>query len=279
MRLIFGLFLLLGLGLAGYAVKTASGRFQQYQSALTSTQNQIIDVTDVYVVKRQLRYGDILTEDDVRPVKWPADAVPAGAFPTMEAIFPPDAVGNRTVLRVMERDEPILVAKVTQPGENAGLASALTPGMRAFTLQVNVNTGVSGFLRPGDRVDVYWTGGRDQGGVTRLIHANLPLIAIDQETDEERSSPTIARNITVEGPPAIVAKLTQAQATGQLTLALVGVRDETESETVQATLDEILGPRDRPAPEVKQQTCTIRTRKGAELVLIPIRCPPQDNAG
>ncbi|MCK0169298.1 Flp pilus assembly protein CpaB [Jannaschia sp. S6380] len=270
MRLIFGLLLLVGLGLAGFAVKTASGRFSQYQDALARTQEAVVPVKDVYVVTRQLRYGDVLQPEDVRAVKWPADALPIGTFDSMEKIFPPEREGERTVLRVMERDEPVLLVKVTQPGADAGLAAALTPGMRAFALQVDVNSGVSGFLRPGDRVDVYWTGNREQGGVTRLIHANLPLIAIDQQTDEERNSPTIARNVTVEATPTVVAKLAQAQATGRLTLALVGVRDETESAQVQATLDQILGPKET----VEQaRTCTIRTRKGAELVLIPIPCP------
>ena len=48
--------------------------------------------------------------------------------------------------------------KVTDPGEEAGVTSQLEPGMRAFALRVDVASGVSGFLRPGDRVDIYWTG-------------------------------------------------------------------------------------------------------------------------
>ncbi|WP_179379192.1 Flp pilus assembly protein CpaB [Jannaschia marina] len=275
MRLIFGLLLLVGLGLAGFAVNTAKGRFDQYQNALARTQEAVVPVRDVFVVKRPMRYGDVLTPDDVRAVAWPADAVPAGAFDTLDAIFPSEEEGNRTVLRAMERDEPVLLVKVTRPGQEAGIAAALTPGMRAFTLQVNVNSGVSGFLRPGDRVDVYWTGGGGQGGVTRLIHANLPLIAIDQQTDTERNAPTIARNITVEVTPAVVAKLAQAQATGRLTLALVGVRDESESEAVEATLAEILGPQEE-APVVEQErTCSVRTRRGAEVVRMPVPCPEQ----
>ena len=273
MRLIFGLLLLLGLGLAGFAVNTAKGRFDQYQAALTQTRSAIVPVREVFVVTKQLRYGDILQPSDVRAISWPADAIPAGAFETLDAIFPPGDEGQRTVLRVMERDEPLLLAKVTQPGQDAGIAAALTKGMRAFTLRVDVNSGVSGFLRPGDRVDVYWTGGSAAGGVTRLIHANLPLIAIDQQTDEQRNSPTIARNITVEVTPAEVAKLAQAQATGNLTLALVGVRDDTRSEPVEATLDQILGPKETAPVVEAARTCSVRTRKGSEVVLIQIPCP------
>ncbi|WGH79330.1 Flp pilus assembly protein CpaB [Jannaschia ovalis] len=272
MRLIFGLVLLAGLGLAGFAIHTAQERFSQYKNALASTQQQIITTTDVFVVRRQLRYGDPLRQNDVRPVAWPADAVPLGAFTKLEDIFPEGEDAIRTVLRVMERDEPLLAVKVTRPGEEAGVAASLTAGMRAFTLQTDVNSGVSGFLRPGDRVDVYWTGSGAQGGVTRLIHANLPLIAIDQITDEERNAPTIARNITVEASPDVVAKLAQAQATGRLSLALVGVSDESESASVEATLDQILGPQETAQ---RQDVCTVRTRKGSEVVLIPVPCPEE----
>ncbi|UWQ17529.1 Flp pilus assembly protein CpaB [Jannaschia sp. M317] len=270
MRLIFGLVLLAGLALAGFAIHTAQGRFNQYKSALASTQQSIVPTKDVFVVRRQLKYGDQLRRTDVRAIQWPATSVPVGTFASMDEIFPPEDDGSRTVLRLMERDEPLLRAKVTNPGQGAGIAATLTPGMRAFTLSVDVNSGVSGFLRPGDRVDVYWTGGGGEGGVTKLIEANMPLIAIDQQTDEQRNNPTIARNVTVEARPEIVAKLAQAQATGSLSLALVGVQDQTESASVHATLREVLGAEETAE---RRQTCTVRTRKGAEVVLIPVPCP------
>ena len=273
MRVIFAILLLAGLGLAGFAVHTAKGRFDLYQNALDQSQQKIVPVQDVFVVTKQMRYGDILQPEDVQAVSWPASNVPAGALTSMDAIFPPGNEGRRTVLRVMERDEPILLVKVTDPGADAGLAAALTPGMRAFTLQVDVNSGVSGFLRPGDRVDVYWTGGGGQGGLTRLIHANLPLIAVDQQTDEERSNPTIARNVTVEASPEVVAKLAQGQATGRLTLALVGVRDDSESAPVQATLEQIVGPKEVVEQEAAPKVCSVRERKGSEVVLTETPCP------
>ena len=263
MRLIFGLLLLVGLGLAGFAINTAKGRFEAYDAALNETKSQVVEVQDVFVVNKQLRYGDELTPDDVEVVPWPAAALPPGSFGTLEEIFPENADGPRTVLRVMERFEPVLAVKVTSPGEAAGLAATLTPGMRAFTLQVDVNSGVSGFLRPGDRVDVYWTGnGGEQGGITRLIHANLPLIAVDQQTDEERNNPTIARNVTVEAPPFVIAKLAQAQATGRLTMALVGVSDDSEAETVEVNTRDVLGG---PQQVEQQERCVTTVRKAGAL--------------
>ncbi len=271
MRLVFGLVLLIGIGIAGFAVSVAKDRFDQYQAALAEQQDAILPTTEIYVVNRQIRYGEVLTPNDVRLIRWPADHVPFGAFTSQEQLFP-EGGELRTVLRLVERDEPLLVAKVTNPGEDAGVASRLEDGMRALALRVDVVSGVSGFLRPGDRVDVYWTGaGRDGQSITRLIRSNVQIIAIDQIDDEDRNNPTIARTITVSAPPEEIAALTQAQATGSLTLALVGVGDETTSDEVEVSTDELLG---EVVVEVEEgpRICTVRNRRGAEVVVTQVPC-------
>jgi len=274
MRLVFGLVLLIGIGLAGFAVKVAMERFNQYQVALAQQREAIIETTPVFVVNRQLRYGERLSPDDVQAVRWPADFVPFGAFTSLEEIFPPDNSSPRTVLRVMEQHEPLLAAKVTAPGEDAGVASRLEQGTQAFTLQIDVVAGVSGFLRPGDRVDVYWTGtGRGGDSVTRLIRSGLEIVALDQTADTDRNNPILARTITFAARPTDIAALTQAQASGRLTLALVGLNDENASETVEVSMDELLGAREEvaAAPE-GPRICTVRHRRGADVVEMQVPC-------
>ncbi|NKX44192.1 Flp pilus assembly protein CpaB [Roseicyclus persicicus] len=274
MRLVFGLVLILGVGLAGFAVKVAMERFEQYQAALAQQQTAIVPTTQVFVVTRQLRYGERLTPADVQAVRWPADFVPFGAFTEADAIFPPGEEGSRTVLRTMEQHEPLLISKVTGPGEDAGVASRLEAGTRAFTLQIDVIAGVSGFLRPGDRVDVYWTGtGRNGESVTRLLRSSLQIMALDQTADEERNNPIIARTITFAAQPEDIAALTQAQAAGRLTLALVGLNDETEIEPVEVSRDALLGAREEVAEAVEgPRICTVRQRNGADVVVVQVPC-------
>lgn len=275
MRAVFALVLILGVGLAGFAVKIAMERFEQYQTALDSQRNAIVPTTDVYVATRALRYGERLSTEDVRAIRWPADHVPFGAFTALEDIFPEGDDGLRTVLRTMELDEPLLLAKVTAPGEDAGVASRLEPGARAFALRIDVTSGVSGFLRPGDRVDVYWTGtGRDGDSVTRLIRSNVQILAIDQITDEQRNNPIIGRNMTIAAQPQEIAALTQAQASGTLTLALVGVGDETTTtEEIEVSRDSIIG-QEREVAEVVEgpRICTVRHRRGADVVTQQVPC-------
>lgn len=266
----------MGVALAGGAMFMAKDRIAQYQTVLARQAHALdnrVEVTEVFVANRKIRYGEPLSRSDVRPIAWPASALPRGAFTDVEQLFAEDAEDQRYVLRVIERDEPILAVKVTEPGQEAGVAARLSKGMRAFAITVDVASGVSGFLSPGDRVDVYWTGNGEDSSVTRLIQANVKLIAVDQNDDEDNGRPTIARTVTVEAQPEKVAMLAQAQATGRLALSLVGVRDDTVAAEIEVDRNAILGVEDQPqqvaeAPKV----CVIRTRKGAEVVNIPIPC-------
>ena len=273
MRLIFILVLFVGIGLAGFAVSVAKDRFDQYQAALAEQSEAIVPTTEVIIVTRQVRYGEFLRPADVQAIRWPASHVPFGAFTSMDMLFPEDMTEPRMVLRTMERSEPVLLSKVTAPGEDAGVASRLEEGMRALALRVDVSSGVSGFLRPGDRVDVYWTGtGRENDRITRLIRPNVQIIAIDQIADEDRNNPMVARTITVTAAPGDIAALTQAQASGQLTLALVGVRDSTRADEVEVSTDALLGAPEVAAAEAGPRICTVRNRRGAEVVVMQVPC-------
>ena len=281
MRLVFGLVLMAGIGLAGFAVYMAQSYVEQTQAQLAAeraARPPVIETVDVFIARGTLRYGQRLNETDVRTVAWPRASLPEGVFTDRSVLFPPDAPGPRTILRAMEPNEPVMALKVTEPGENAGVTSQLSRGMRAFTIQVNVTTGVAGFLRPTDRVDVFWTGRGASGEITRLIESGVRVIAIDQSADQDRTDrAVIARNVTVEATPTQIAALAQAQSTGRLSLALVGVEDDVKSEAVEIDQRRLLGipEPEAPAPQIVQerpQVCTVRTRRGNEMVEIPIPC-------
>ncbi|WP_170465533.1 Flp pilus assembly protein CpaB [Ruegeria arenilitoris] len=287
MRAVFGLVLIVGVALAGGAVYLAQDYIQQTQAELErerrATQEALANVktistVDVFVVNRALKYGERLTQEDVRSVEWPQDAIPEGTFSDAAVLFPEDAQGDRFVLRAMEKDEALLEVKITKPGEAAGLTSRLGKGMRAFAISVDVASGVSGFLRPGDSVDVYWTGSINAGGrageITRLIQTNIELIAVDQTTGSDVTGATIARTVTVAATPEQIAALAQARNTGRLSLALVGLADETVASAIEVDQRKLLGIKEvAPAPApVQERICTVNTRRGGEIVKTQIPC-------
>ena len=287
MRLVFALVLLLGLGLAGFAVYMAQNYMAQIQAErdmLIAVQAQAPELVDVVVAKRPMQYGERITRDDLQTIKWPKASLPAGVFHMVAA--PADAPANapavfaanearpRAALRSFEPFEPILASKVTQPGVDAGITSNLSPGKRALAIKVDVTTGVSGFLRPDDRVDVYWTGQAKGREVTKLIQPGVRLIAIDQNADADRSEETlIARTVTVEATAQEIAALAQAQSTGRLTLSLVGSDDTTLSEAVEINQELLLGIKEEQVVVVEEeQICTVRTNRGGQVVEVEIPC-------
>jgi pilus assembly protein CpaB len=276
MRLLFGLVLIVGIGLAGFAAYLAKNRIGEYQATLAEQQAKLasnVPLEPVFVLNRRVSYGEQITKKDVRIVAWPENAIPNGAFQEGPVLFP-ETGELRTALRVMEKDEALMAMKVTEPGEDAGVSSRLAKGMRAFALRVDVSTGVSGFLRPGDLVDVYWTGKAKGRQMTTLIQTNLQLLAVDQIADGDRNAPTIARTVTVMASPERVAALAQAQSTGRLTLSLVGAGDDTELASIEVGQNELLGIEQQVIVEQEaEKVCTVRTRRGQEVVTIPVQCP------
>jgi len=285
MRIVFALVLFLGISIAGGAVYVASQQFNANQAKINELSKRItknVELVKIYVAAKDLTYGQVLTPEDVKQVEWPKDSLPETAFSEAVILFGDAAEEDkRIVIRTVDAGEILLSTKVTKIGEDAGVASRLEKGMRAFTLRVDVASGVSGFLRPGDRIDIYWTGdvstttdrGRHSEKVTRLIMDGIKLIAIDQSASESNMPAAVAKTVTVAVSPQTVASLVQAQATGNLLLSLRGVNDETKSDAIEVTQNQLLGRTEQVQQKaVAEKICTIRTRKGSEVIEVPIAC-------
>ncbi len=265
----------IGVALAGFGVYMAQSYIAQTQAAIAAAQAQrdnqpTIETREVLVAARALRYGEPITEEAVRAVPWPANALPPDVFHDMSA-FLPDAGRPRVALRAIEPMEPLMRVKVSEPGQSAGIAARLSPGMRAFTIRINSSSGISGSLRPSNLVDIYWTGRGSDGEVTRLLGSNVRIIALDENADQDRDFTGVPRSVTIEGSPETVATLAQGQSTGRLSLSLVGLDDATDLSTFEVDRRSLLGVGPEAAP-AQEERCTIRTRRGNEVVLIEIPC-------
>ena len=277
MRMIFALVLAVGVALAGAAVYMAQGYISQTQTALNKEREiraKTGPLVEVFVVNKDKAYGDKLKPEDVQVVYLQENALPEGVFRDKAVLFPEESKDKlRYVTRDMAKFEPLLAAKLTEPGESAGLTGDLAQGMRAFAIKVEA----ADFLQPSDRVDIYWTGTSEDGNseVTRLIGSSVQVISVNRSEGDGLADGVIAkRTITVAADPQEVAVLAQGQATGKLVMSLVGLGDTTESAMVEVDRNALLGVTDAlPAPEVvAEKVCTIKTRKGADVVEMQIPC-------
>jgi pilus assembly protein CpaB len=283
MRGVFGLVLAAGVALAGGAVYLAQGYIAQTEAALAAEQQARAltgPLVEVFVVNKPKLYGEPLTKEDVQVVWMQEQFLPTAIFRATplegeQPLFPENIEDPRYILRQMEAGEAILAVKVTEPGQPAGLTGQLAAGMRAFAINVDVSSGVSGFLQPGDRVDIYWTGVSDTTGseFTKLIESAVSIVAVDQLANERSSSATIARTVTVSATPEQVGRLAQAQATGKLALALVGNNDAVASGPVNVDGTDLSGETAQVVIQEEQaEVCTIKTRKGDTIIETPIPC-------
>ncbi|QHQ37233.1 Flp pilus assembly protein CpaB [Algicella marina] len=279
MRIVFALVFLFGIGIAGFAAYLAMEQFKGLQAQnrmLNAKAAKVVETTSVILAKTQLRYGQELRREHAYEVSFPKDAVPENAFTSMEELFgPEDDTPPRAVLRTVDPGEIISDRKVTRFGQDAGVSSMLNKGMRAFTIRVDVLTGVSGFLQPGDRVDVFWSGEQRGRPVTKLLMEDVDIIAIDQSADEDANRPTVARTVTVEVTPLIVATLAQAQASGRLSLALRGAEEEQiMGELLEVTQESMLGLQEEEVvEEVEEEKCFNTIRRELQVTRIEVPCP------
>jgi len=201
-----------------------------YFSGVETRQQRIAQeqkLTRIVVASRPLQFGEPLTEQNLHMANFPANSVPDGAFRSI-----PDAMRNgRVALRPIVPNEAILADKVSGADGRAVLAANLDPGMRAVAIPVSSTSGVAGFVRPGDVVDVLLTrripgGEGDENMMTDVILDRVQVLAIDQVASEKETKPKVGKNAVLSVDLLGAQKLALAEKLGTLSLALRNVQGE-----------------------------------------------------
>jgi pilus assembly protein CpaB len=185
----------------------------------------------VLVAQRALPPGTIITADALSFQPWPADMVKDAYFIEGEADMA-KLIG--TVVRfAVTAGEPVTQGALVSPKDRGFLAAALTPGMRAITVPVSIQSGVAGFIFPGDRVDMMLTQGVSGADstlqVSETILRNLRVLATDQVTSQVvvdgQMQPRVSTTVTLEVTPRIAEKVTVAQTLGTISFSLRPLAD------------------------------------------------------
>ncbi|MDE2561343.1 MAG: Flp pilus assembly protein CpaB [Sphingomonadales bacterium] len=180
----------------------------------------------IVVANQSLAFGDPITTQNVHFANWPADSVPQGAFTSLE-----DATKSRVALRPIVPGEPVLASKVSGADGRATLSANLPNGKVAYTIPISAVTGVGGFVRPGDIVDVLLTrsiqsGVGEAAKISSVILQSVPVLGIDQVADDNATKPAVGKTATLELFPQDAQKLAVAMEMGSISLALRNVADQ-----------------------------------------------------
>lgn len=195
------------------------------------------------VAAKDLAVGTVVTDEDIRVVSWPGDAVPPGLI-----LLPADVVG-RGVLAGMRLNEPFLETKLAPRGKGGGLPVIITEGMRALSVRVDDVVGVAGFVVPGTRVDVLLTLTSQPASepTTKAILQNLETLAAGQSIQvDAEGRPQQVPVVTLLVTPEQAETLTLASAQGRIQLTLRNAIDTLPIRTNGVRVGTLLGP-GRPA--------------------------------
>lgn len=265
MRLKLVVALSLAIVCAGSAVYLTNAWFQaQFDAMRTAEVVQPAPATSnkrIVVAAKALAYGAKLTPAVLKEIDWQSDALPQGSFLSTADLMSGD--GARLVLTPMAANEPVLINKITGPGQSASLSAMLEEGYKAVTVRVDDVLGVAGLVTTGDRVDVLWT--RVQNSSTRadqtyneVLLRGVRVLALDQAVEDGEkvagSRSGFAKAVTLEVATMQAQKVALAASTGKLFLALQSVGADNSDKTRRITLSDLSvrlkSKRTKPANQV-----------------------------
>ena len=203
----------------------------QAQLAANKPEPVKVETAKVLVARDDMPAGTFLKEDNVRWADWPKDGVAATYF--VEKDTTTEDMNGAVVRTGLTAGEPLTAGRIVRPGDRGFLAAVLRPGMRAISVPINATTGISGFIFPGDFVDLLLTQSLKRGQTTRhaseTVLREVRVLAVDQRVSDQEGKPAIAKTATLEVTPKQAEEIAVVMEIGRLSLALRSLPQETEA--------------------------------------------------
>jgi len=222
---------------------------------------QGVELVDVVAASRDIAPGTSLVATDFVVARVEPKAAASIAFRDPSLLV--DRVAKVGIVPGQILIEPMLAPV----GAQAGLQGIIRNGFRAITIEVNEFTGLSGFLKPGNRIDLLGrvpaTNG--QGQMTVTVVQNIEILATgDRLVAPPEGAPKqpdgqpapMTRSVTLLVTPDQAEKIDLATTSGQPRLVLRSATDKQMEVTRGTTMDQLRGnsfaSNTREADPVKQ---------------------------
>merc|ERR1711974_493224 len=213
------------------------------------------DQVEVVKAARNIQAGTPLTKDRITTELVPRQFLPPNPLEAKDLNI---YVGTPLAVNV-EDGAMILTSDFTRAEVSRTLSSKIPPEERAMSIPLDTISGVSGLLRPGDRVDILGTfpvGDEDQqvkdesgqdasGYVTMTLLQNVTLLAVGQQISDVSGEEAAQRassysSVTLSVTVDEAELLTIAQTRGKMTLLLRNREDVNVATITKKTLREVL---------------------------------------
>jgi len=265
------LFLILAIGAASLAAIFARGVINAQQAAnANKPAAPVVVATEVLVASHPIPAGTFIKAEDLSWQVWPEGKLANGYVTKAKGSTEPFL--GAVVKSGFAAGEPITEARVAKPGDRGFLAAVLSPGMRAVAVAVNPATGVSGFVLPGDRVDVLLTytlpaKGQNQRVITATETSveDLRVVAVDQTTNDHSTDAVLAKTVTLEATPKQAEMLNLMAQMGRVSLSLRSLAKAQTLPTLAGKTSLEKPESEKSIPAKPRQTYTVDTEAAGLL--------------
>jgi pilus assembly protein CpaB len=226
---------------------------------MTQTQVQARETQPIVVAAADFTWGTSLTGDMVKVVPYLKESLPPGYFSDVSSL------NGRTIIYPVKAKEPIIESKLAPATASAGgVAALVTPKKRAMAVKVDKFVGVSGFIHPGNRVDVLVSLPRTDrlpNPTTKIVLENILVLATgtDLEKSGKQEKPAQVDVITLEVTPEEGEKLALAATEGKLQLALRNYSDTESAQTRGTTVPALLAAQSAPQPTDNRKPIRVKS--------------------
>lgn len=262
------------------------------ESATTSSKHAAKQTVKVLVPTRTIEIGQAYTPNSFRWKEVPQQELEN----YIDHVTPEDISADHTMSGLartkLVKDSVLSKADITEPEGGYSLSLKLQPGYRAISVPVDQVTSNSGFIEPGDRVDILLLGSQDgellrygnssQGlYVTTIVHDARVLAFNNKQTAEsyqkaresngfENGIPDDS-SVSLEVTPEQANQVVLAKQLGKLTLVLRGQNEaQDQPQHANAVTLKVISPDttqvlpDVGLVEFRADNKTVKTNTGAD---------------
>ena len=220
------------------------------------------EAVNVVVAVVDLPWGTKLQKEMLKSVPFLKESLPNGYQSD------PTKLEGRVVISPLKATEAVLESRLAPESVTTGGVSAvIKPGMRAVAVKGDKVIGISGFIKPSNRVDVLVTlkDPRSKTETTKMVLSNVLVLATGTEIQEKADGKTSPVDVyTLEVDPEQAERLALSSAEGKLQFALRNNMDMetvlTKGATVSKTLASLRGADPKVETKTKVKTWVPRRR-------------------
>ena len=210
------------------------------------------EAVPIAVAAVDLQWGTKLKPEMITKASYLKESLPVGNFTNTSDL------DNRVIIASIKKGEPIVEHRLAPTSiKTGGVSVVLESGKRAVSVKGDKVMGISGFVNPGNRVDVLVTlkDPRTKQDKTKVVLENIPVLATGTQIQKnEKGEPAPVDVYTLEVSLEDAEKLSLAASRGKLNFALRNITDAEPVLTKGTTISQVLASLSMKTPKGKMKT-------------------------